>query len=159
MTDLIRQREEQMADQILANEALTADLDDAAAQGLLEWALSAAHRVAVRTAGMNESEASQLMDEAQPAVRRLMRAVRGLAAQWETLGDAERQAYMDQVAEQAPLVYGPGHAPRPQEELIQFTPRAQAGRPEPAALIANLRTFVESRWASPEDDRRRLSRA
>lgn len=149
MTDPLRRREEQAADQILTNEAMTADLDDEAADALLAWAMSAVHSAVARTAGLDETEAEQVMDEALPAVRRLMRAVRGLALQPGTLDEGQRQAYLSQMTQQASLVYGPSQAP-PVERVAARVLQPPSREQEPAAVIASLRSLVEGQWARPD---------
>jgi hypothetical protein len=137
------------ADQILSNEAMTADLDDEAAQALLDWAMSAVHSAVDRTAGLDETEAEQVMDEALPAVRRLMRAVRVLAVQPDALDEGQRQAYLSQMTQQAWLVYGAPQAPRV-ELVAARTLQVPPGEQEPAAVIASLRSLVEGQWAGPD---------
>ncbi len=68
-------RAAQAAESILDNESLTSELDDAAAQILLNWGADWARRVARRTAGMDEAAAQEAMVAPMAALRQLVRMI------------------------------------------------------------------------------------
>ena len=131
MDDLGR-RMQRAAERILENESLTADLDDDAAQVLLDWGVRCAEQIARDTVGLSANQVEEAMYPRLRALRRLMRAVNRWAIKCQPM-DAETLAEM---LEQAAIVYHsyvpPGTVPQ-EAFLASSTPEA----------IARLRAFIE----------------
>jgi hypothetical protein len=132
-------RAQRAAESILESEGLTGDLDDTAAGALLEWGVACAKNVAHATSGLAQAEAETAMGERLHAVRRMMRLVN----QWASGQSGADESLLEQIVEQAAVVYGQAFIP-PQAErraaLLQQMP-GLAG--DPSRLIANLRGLVE----------------
>ncbi|MFN8636846.1 MAG: hypothetical protein U0893_23610 [Chloroflexota bacterium] len=77
-------RQERAASRILEDESLRGDLTDDEFQPLLDWALAAADRVAVATAGLSDEVADGRLDERLGQIRESVRlAAEAVAAQSE----------------------------------------------------------------------------
>jgi hypothetical protein len=133
-----------VAESLLDNERLTADLDDSAAKELLDWGLSVARQIAQGTADVDDDEqAEQAMYPRLRATRRLMRAVNlWIANQRE--GDAEgRDQAFNSILEQASVIYGRAFTPPSEEQRATFTSAQSEFIDNPPQMIANLRRFFE----------------
>ena len=62
-----------VAESLMENERLTADLDDEAAQQLLSWGISCAKTIMQSTAGLDDEAAEKATYPRMRATRRLMR--------------------------------------------------------------------------------------
>jgi len=71
--DQLNKRIDRAAESILENEALSSELDDAAAKVLLQWGVARATTIATETAGLDEQAAEGVMYPRQKALRRLLR--------------------------------------------------------------------------------------
>jgi hypothetical protein len=141
--DRIDRRIRRVAQSILDNERLTADLDDPAAQELLDWGLSIARRIAQGTADVEDDEqAEQAMYPRLHATRRLMRAVnRWIASQREKDAEGQEEA-LDTILEQASVIYGRPITALTDEQRVSFGVQPeQAG--DPPGRIAHLRQLIE----------------
>jgi hypothetical protein len=141
--DRIDQRIRRVAESILDNERLTADLDDPAAQELLDWGLSIGRRIVQGTADVEDDEqAEQAMYPRLRATRRLMRAVnRWIASQRE--GDAEGQKEaLDSILEQASVIYGRPITTLGDEQRVSFGVQPEQAS-DPPQRIAHLRQLIE----------------
>ncbi|MBE2223185.1 MAG: hypothetical protein IAF02_16705 [Anaerolineae bacterium] len=95
----IEKRRNQAASSILENERLTADLDDDAADSLLQWGLALTEKVVQDSQNLDDVAAEEAMYAPMKAVRKLMQAVN----KWLNSGDA---TYLDVVLNQAQIIYG-----------------------------------------------------
>lgn len=148
-------RERQAIETILDNEALTANLDDAAAQALLDWGIAYARQAAQHPSDLDGTDA--LLEERLQATHRLMRAVNqrfdpAILVQFETDPQAQTQAdrrLLRQVFDQVSVILGYQLAIPTDGQLDEFTrgELAQAGTPQ--ALITTLRRFVEQHVGAP----------
>jgi hypothetical protein len=141
--DRIDRRIRRVAESILDNERLTADLDDLAAQELLDWGLSIGRRIAQGTADVEDDEqAEQAMYPRLRATRRLMRAVnRWIASQRE--GDAEGQKEaLENILEQASIIYGRPITALRDEQRVSFGVQPEQAS-DPPQRIAHLRQLIE----------------
>lgn len=77
------------AELILGDEALAPDLEDAAADALLHWALAAAQQVVAGRAQGEAPPEREAVAEAVHPIRRIARAVNDLVAARCDLGEAE----------------------------------------------------------------------
>ena len=146
------ERISRVAESILGNERLTSDLDDSAAQELLDWALSVGKQIVQGTADVEDDEqAEEAMYPRLRATRRMMRAVnRWIASQRER--DIEgREAAFNSILEQASIIYG-----RPLEAMNDQQRAALASMPskyadDPPRMIAHLRALLEHPDDIPND--------
>ena len=134
----IEKRIKMAAESILENEALREGLDDEAASALLDWGMARAKEITATTADVEDD------DEAQEAVYPRMRALRQILGDVvslcaENADPAQRSGLLQEIAEQAPLVYGPAAA----IEAGKWAnlPLAPGN---PAQMIANVRAFIEN---------------
>jgi hypothetical protein len=140
--DNITLRIRRAQESILENEALMADLDDAAAKVLLRWCLELAEGIAQSTAGLEDMQVQTVLDGRLRGVRRLMQAVNSWAAAARGNLDPERaQNLLEQMVAQAPLLYGEGYLPpgrdRQDAFLRQFSGDIQQ-------FVPALRSLLES---------------
>jgi len=140
----LTRREHHAVASILENERLTADLDDASAKLLLDWGIACVQRVVRSTAGLSDEQAEQAMYPRLRATRRLMRWVnQWIAGRREP--DAQRgAAALDQLVEQAAVIYGEGYAPPSQDRRQRFLSMQFEYADDPGRLIADLRRLIES---------------
>lgn len=106
----IEKRRNQAASSILENEQLTADLDDATANILLQWGLALTENIVLDSQNLNDEQAEEAMYAPMKAVRKLMRAVN----KWLNSGD---DTYLDVVLKQARIIYGKTAVLPPAESL------------------------------------------
>jgi hypothetical protein len=142
-------RETFAAQSILENESLTADLDDAAANALLEWGVTNARMVA-RSVGVttlfDESDSGGreiAMSERLRAVGRMMRAVNAYVRGLGGTDGEERESALQEVLEQAAVVYGRTFATLSAEQRAAFINAQATMLHNPVQLINNLRRFIE----------------
>jgi hypothetical protein len=107
----LAERVSRAAESILENESLTADLDDAAAKMLLEWAVACAEMIAAGTVGLNQPTAEEAMYPRLRATRRLMRAVNRWLPQRRQMAHEDNQRALEEVVELAAVIYGEDFAP------------------------------------------------
>jgi len=62
-------REQRLAERLLEDEALRGDLDDATWQPIQDWLLAVVKRVAASTAGLDDTAAQPILDQAQARLR------------------------------------------------------------------------------------------
>jgi hypothetical protein len=139
--EIIKQRTDRAAQSLLENERLTADLNDEAANELLNWAIACARMIAKDTVNLNDQEAEAVMSPRLRAMQRLMRGVN----QWITRQqeqDVEGSANaLNTILEQATVVYGYTFAPLELNAAQNFS--GQQVEENPQQMIANLHTFIE----------------
>ncbi len=141
--DDVTQRVRRVAERILENESLTADLDDEAAQALLDWGLDWGEKIARNTADLEDTAAEELMSPKLRALRRLMRTVnRWLGAQQEA--DAEQRAsYLANITAHAATIHGGEFTPPDEDHCQDFLMRQAELADQPSVVIANLRLLLE----------------
>ena len=140
----LQERTDRVAESILDNERLTADLDDPTAKELLDWGLATARQIVQDTADIDDDDqAQEAMYPRLRAVRRIMRAVNIWLAN-EREGDMERSTQaLDRIFEQASILYGHAFTLPSAEQRDAFA-NAQANSTEdPPQMIASLRQFLE----------------
>ncbi|MEW6406151.1 MAG: hypothetical protein AB1649_30570, partial [Chloroflexota bacterium] len=134
----IKERIDKAAESILENEDLTADLDDAAAQALLDWGIACAKRIAQNTLGLDDMEAEEAMYQPMRATRRLMRAVNNWASRHEILGDRGRAEELEKIIEQAGAIYGGEYAPPASDQQSAFLAQSSESIADIPQWIAQL---------------------
>jgi hypothetical protein len=142
MNDLV-QRIRRAAQGILENERLTADLDDTAAEVLLDWGIACAKLVARSTAGLDDSQAEEAMYPRLRATRRLMRLVnKWIANRLET--DAEGNVVLlTKIIDQAAIIYGETFNPPQDDRRVALEEQSLELTDYPPQLIMKLRTLIE----------------
>ena len=140
----LAQRVHRVAESILDNERLTADLDDSAAKELLDWGLAAAKQIAQGTADVDDDEqAQEAMYPRLRATRRMMRAV-NIWVTTEREGDIEGSTRaLDRIFEQASIIYGRAFTPPSTDQRDAFIHTQAKSIDHPPQMIANLRQFLE----------------
>jgi hypothetical protein len=134
--DDLKRRMQRAAERILENERLTGNLEDDAAQVLLDWGVRCAEQIARDTFGLSDDLAEEAMYPRLRALRRLMSAVN----RWAPTGEPMDVETLEELLAQAAIVYRaytpPGtlrQAIFVQQDLASSTPGA----------IAQLRAFIE----------------
>ena len=152
--DEFAQRLKRAADNILENERLTSELDDAAAQVLLDWGVACAEEIARSTAGLKGSKVEEAMSPRLRATRRLMRRVSKWVANRRTMDGERSGELLSQISEQAEIIYGEGFAApdTDQRDILLRLPFVYAD--EPQQMIADLRQTldVSSKTAAADFD-------
>jgi hypothetical protein len=104
MTDL-EKRIRMAAESILENESLREGLEDEAASALLDWGVACAKRIASNTAALeDETDAEEAVYPRMRALRQMLRAIVSLYG--ENTEAVRRSEYLQEIADQVPLVYG-----------------------------------------------------
>ena len=95
----IQTRLQRAVESILENEALTADLDDEAAQVLLDWGVKQAQAIASETIEMDEAQAEEAIYHPMRALRKMLRYVNKWAVD-------PQESTLARIVEQAEIIYG-----------------------------------------------------
>lgn len=142
--DKIRRRISLAAEGILDNEQLTSDLDDTAAQELIDWGLSAARRIVQGTADQEDDEAAEeAISPRLSATRRMMRAVDLWVVNLQA-GNAEgRNKALASVLEQASIIYGRPFTAMNDEQRARLSRVESEYAGDPPQMIAHLRELFE----------------
>lgn len=74
----IEERARQAAEQLLDDEGLTAEMQDAEAQTLLDWGIAFSRRLSEHTFGMDDISAEEYLSAALPNLRRVIRRINKL---------------------------------------------------------------------------------
>jgi len=136
-------RIEKAAQSILDNEKLTADLDDDAAQVLLDWGIASAKQIVQGTLGLDDMEAEDAMYQPMRANRRLMRGVNKWASRYEILGDEGHVEALQKIISQAGVIYGADYVPPTPDQQNTFLAECKEFFADIPLWIAKLRSFVE----------------
>jgi len=141
--DDLTQRETRTAESILEDERLTADLDDAAANALINWGITCAKTIVQSTAGLDETQAEEAMYPRLRALRRTMRTISRWAAkqqEWDAESSADSLA---QIIEQTVIIYGEGYTPPTDNQRNTFLQQQTQFINDPLRLIVNLQEFIK----------------
>lgn len=138
--DKLEERIKLAVQSLLENESLTADLDDEAAQTLLDWGISCVRRIALDTADLNGEEAEALMAPRLRAVRRLMRCINT----WLSAPSPEaRVGVLSSIPAQLAVIYGTETVPLDEHRLKALASLSPGCGYTGSKLIAHLRKLVE----------------
>jgi hypothetical protein len=143
MDEETRRRVERVAETILENERLTAELDDQAADFLLDWGVAWAKMIAQRTAGLGEPEADEIMDEPLRALRGLLRSVNRWVSRASEMDEVERATLLTQMVEQVATICGSEGRLPDDEQQAAFLQEHASGTDNPPHMIARLRELFE----------------
>ena len=131
----MQQRIQRAAESILDNEALTTNLENAAAEVLINWGVILAQEIANQTIEMDEAQAEEAMYRPMRALRKMLRT----ASKWAV---NPQEMYLGRVLKQASIVYGSGFANPSDEEQIAFMTQIPAA---PRERLIELQRFVEGK--------------
>lgn len=134
---VIQARLQRAAESILENEALTADLDDEAAQVLLDWGVTLAQRITSETIELDQAAAEEATYQPMRALRKMLRQINHWANNPEISG-------LEKIIEQAAITYGAGYAASGSDLQAQFSDQIRTGALNPAENIRQLRAFIEN---------------
>ena len=153
--DQLNQRIDRAAASILENEALSSELDDAAAKVLLKWGVAWAAAIAADTAGLDDSAAEAATYPRQKALRRLLRTVNKWVAGRGTMAVEEQAASLATVVEQVGIIWAEKFTPPDEARQTAFVQAQADNLDDPPRLIEQLRYFldtsIESISNSPEE--------
>jgi len=154
--DELRQRSQRVVESLTENEALTANLDDEAAQLLLDWGIAYGKEIVQSTAGLPEAEAEEAMQARLQATRRLLRAVNQYFNQTNSAENEARTQSSDatltllqQAIEQAAIIFGPAFRKPDAQQLAAFMTQMQQTDSAPRTLIVTLGNFIDQQRLSP----------
>jgi hypothetical protein len=140
MQDELEERVKLAVQSILENESLTGDLDDEAAQALLDWGVACVRRIALETAGLDDGAAEASMASRLRATRRLMRRV----SAWVSAPPCAMQTgILSDIAAQAAIIYGTAFNPVDEHRLAAVAELYARSTCSKAGLIARLRAMLE----------------
>ncbi len=144
----IKDRIEKAAQSILENEKLTADLDDDAANVLLDWGIACAKAISQGTLGLDDTQAEEAMYQPLRATRRLMRTVNKWASRYAIVGDDGHAEMLAKIISQASLIYGSDYIPPTSDQQKAFLTETRAAFADIPQLITKIRNFVEGESSS-----------
>lgn len=140
MTDSLTLRINRAAESLLDNETLTADLDDAIAQSLIDWGLACSQSIATATRGLDDQAAETYISPKLRAVRLLMRQVNQWVARSGEMDEQTSAASLRELIELAASIY-PDYQ-QPDNESQQAFLR-EPFPIEPSGWIVKLRKLIE----------------
>ena len=133
MVNVLSKRIEAAVESILNNEALSAGLDDPAAQVLITWGIDLAKQIAARTGDLDDQAAEAVLYQPMRALRKLLRAT----CQWALNPTDE---HLQTVIAQFPEVYGPQSSSATQQPAPTALTHTA---PDAAQRIQQLRAWIE----------------
>jgi len=140
MVDLI-QRKNRAMESLLEDEALTAGLDDTAANELINWGTDCISRVFQQLDGLSESEIEKKIADKLSAIRRLMRFISRWAVNRTGMELTNLLEWSSQVLQALKEVYIDSVSlPSPEACLELITMHINSN---PKDMVVALRTLVE----------------
>ena len=139
--DFSKQHMHSIAESLLENESLTSNLDDTAANALLDWGIACANLIAQEHSELAPIDAEVAMYPQLRATRRLMRLVNRWVPQRLEMDSADNASLLTRIIEQAAIIYGEDFVPPTagREEAL-LTQNLSKTAPQ---FITELRQFVE----------------
>lgn len=155
--DPLPQRTQQVIESLTENEALTDQLDDTAAQLLLDWGIALSKPIVQSTAALDETAAADAMQPQLQATRRLLRAVNrhftpAATEQTSRAAPASNEAtlaMLHAVVEQASIILGARFNKPDEQQLARFADQLANEARTPQALILALQKFVDQHQVTP----------
>ena len=139
MIDL-EQRLRRTFSSLAGNEALSSGPDEAAAAEMLQWSEELAKYYVMQTGEMEDAAAEEFLAPYLRALRTLMRAVSGWAAESD---QAIRLEWWDRMEQSGKTLYGEGFAlPAMDQVVTELPPEASTQQ-----LVEFLRTVIENQAA------------
>lgn len=140
------ERLQQVIESLTGNEALTDQLDDAAAQTLLDWGIAAGKAVVQSTAAL--PDADDAMQPRLKAIRHLLRAVNGYFTPAPDTAASDPQAHaaatvalLQRVGEHLATIEGDRFAKPDEAQLAAFAAQLAPKAASPQTFIEELRNF------------------
>lgn len=134
--DAISQRTQRAIESLLENESLTADLDDQAANTLLDWGSTLARQAAQSTSRLEDEHAEVVLSDKMRAVRLIMR----YAGKWAA--DPEQGTALEKVFAQAAEIYGESFL-SPSAEQVEALQLTTGETEQASKRITLLRQLIE----------------
>lgn len=135
----IEERAQQAAEQLLGDESLTDEMQDAEAQTLLDWGVSFSRRLTEHTLEMDDIQAEEYMSAALPNLRRVIRRTNKLVG---SLPQTDIEMIMSRLAaifESAAQV--PELAATPPGDLTTLA--SDLGQLSPADALAQILSLLD----------------
>lgn len=146
MPDYLERRVRRAAESLMENESLTEGLDTEAANTLLNWGIRRAEDIALDTNFLDEEQAQAAMYPRLRALRQFMSSISTLISHQDTMLEAIRFEYLEQICAHAALIYGPDFIAPDAAALASLL---QATVDQPQEWIESLRAALENRTISP----------
>lgn len=140
--EAVRRRVARAAESILENEALTAELDDPAAQAVLAWGEEAARRAALSTADLEDNQAEQELALRLQAVRQMLRAVTRLTSLPADSKATDFEPPLQQFTRLYSQLYGSGAVESDLAALVEQLRQEWSQAADPVERLARLRRLV-----------------
>jgi hypothetical protein len=145
-------RVNRVAESILENEGLLDQINDAAAQELLDWGLACATMIAQSTANLDDAAAEEAMSPRLRATRRLMRRVNKWVVRQQEKDAAGSADVLAQIIEQAAIIYGEDFIPPDEAQCAAFASQQAELADNPQQMIKNLRQLLDITLAQQGDN-------
>ncbi|MDJ0985822.1 MAG: hypothetical protein QNJ26_09780 [Desulfobacterales bacterium] len=150
MSDLEKRRK-RAVEYILENEALTSDLEDAAALKLNEWGMRLAVSVANETSNMKHNKGLEHIGERIRSLRRLMRNINRLSGRVNRLDEDAHRDRFKLILKHAKELHGKRFPDLSNEEKEQILQRILKRRDNSVDLVEALTTFIDDAAGDEED--------
>lgn len=138
--DDVTQQVNLIVESLLENESLTSNLDDAAAQVLLDWGIASTERIVRGVVGLTNVEAEQVMYQQLRATRGLMRYINRWVPTRHDMTPQKSLTKLEQITQQVAIIY-PDHTLPDEAQLTLFIEQSSAYTAE--QTITELRRLVE----------------
>ncbi len=142
MSDLEKRRK-RAVEYILENEALTSDLDNAAALKLNEWGIRLAAFLADETGEMKHDKGLEHIGERIRSLRRVMRNINRLCGRVNRLDENAQRDRFDLIIKHARELYGERFPELSDEEKERVLQRLLKHRGNPAERMEALTAFMD----------------
>ena len=150
MSDLEKRRK-RAVEYILENEALTSDLEDAAALKLNKWGMRLAVFVADETGNMKHDKGLEHIGERIRSLRRLMRNINRLSGRVNRLDEDAHRDRFQLIIKHAKELYGKRFPDLSDEEKEQILQRILKRRDHLVEMVEALTTFIDDATGNEED--------
>ena len=150
MSDL-EKRHKRAVEYILENEALTSDLDDAAALKLNEWGMRLAAAMADETSHMKHDKGLEHIGERIPSLRRVMQNINRLSGRFIRLDEDARRDRFRLIVKHAKKLHGKRFPDLSEEEQERILQRILKRCENPSDMVNALTIFIDDAAGGEED--------
>ena len=150
MSDLEKRRK-RAVEFILENEALTSDLDAAAALKLNEWGIRLAASLADETSDMPHDKGLEHIGERIRSLRRLMRNINRLSGRVNRLDEDAQRDRFRLIVKYAKELFGKRFPELSDEEQERILQRILKRRDNLVELVEALTTFIDDAVGGEEE--------
>ncbi len=141
----MEQRITRAAESILENENLTTDLNDEAAQVVIDWGIHCAREIALRTVEcIDDEDAEKVMYRPMRALRRMIRYINKWSANINELDRDSGSSTLGKILDEAQAVYGKNFRPPSEQIIADLLNRQDQLKNRPVAFLAELRSAIEN---------------